>query len=422
MVRTIAVVLGALLLAAAPMHAQEAVLSQFYGSGVHAYFAADYVKAHDELTAAVNGGSSDPRVFYFRGLSYIRLGRPEEADLDFQKGAELEAKDVNKFYNVSKALERVQGFSRSAVEKHRVSARMAAFEQTRKMQQDRYEAQRAADRENALRPPTEPAMPAVPGEPAEKPVEKPAVSDDPFNSGAGPKPVEPKAPATEPGPAAPPAEKPAATDDPFNTPAQPKPEAMPAEQPKPEEKPAATDDPFSKPATPPAEKPEMPAPVTPEPPKPEPGAVEAAPGPAGGGKGGVLGGLGRAFRKGIVGDSGASPGPTTIEGTEPAPPPDRVTPAVPMPAPAPGNQDDPFGGPAATPAPQPGPKPAAPPAVADPFNEAPSAPPAVKPEPPKPAAGDAADPFKEEKPAATPVPAETKPAPKKPADDDPFSN
>ena len=60
----------------------------------------------------VEGGSKDPRVFYFRGLTYLKLGRPQDAAMDFRKGAELESKDINRFYNVGKALERVQGSAR----------------------------------------------------------------------------------------------------------------------------------------------------------------------------------------------------------------------------------------------------------------------------------------------------------------------
>ena len=50
--------------------AQDGVLSQLYGNGVHAYFAGDFVKAHDLLSSAIAGGSRDPRCYYFRGLAY----------------------------------------------------------------------------------------------------------------------------------------------------------------------------------------------------------------------------------------------------------------------------------------------------------------------------------------------------------------
>ena len=48
---------GMVLLSAVSLHAEEAVLGQMYGSGVHAYFSRDYVKAHECLTTAIEGGS-----------------------------------------------------------------------------------------------------------------------------------------------------------------------------------------------------------------------------------------------------------------------------------------------------------------------------------------------------------------------------
>ncbi|HND54191.1 MAG TPA: tetratricopeptide repeat protein, partial [Pirellulaceae bacterium] len=68
--------------------AQNAVLSDLYGRGVHAFFSQKYDRAHELLTAAIDNGSRDPRCYYFRGLSYSRLGRPDEAQADFTKGAE----------------------------------------------------------------------------------------------------------------------------------------------------------------------------------------------------------------------------------------------------------------------------------------------------------------------------------------------
>ncbi len=141
MFRAIVVLVGGLVLFhAAALVAQEAVLGQEYGNGVHAYFAGDYTKAHEQLTAAIAGGSQDPRAFYFRGLAYLNLGRPTEAAADFRKGAELESKDVNKFYDVGKALERVQGAGRLELENYRVAARAAAYEQAERLRKARYEA------------------------------------------------------------------------------------------------------------------------------------------------------------------------------------------------------------------------------------------------------------------------------------------
>ena len=118
----------------------EAVLGQLYGKAVHEYFSNDYAKTYELLTAAIDAGSRDPRAFYFRGLAYMKLGRTPEAKMDFLKGAELESKDINKYYNVGRALERVQGSERQLIETYRIQARMAAFETAEKLRKARYEA------------------------------------------------------------------------------------------------------------------------------------------------------------------------------------------------------------------------------------------------------------------------------------------
>ena len=141
MFRTFYLLVGGLaLLWTASSQAQDAVLGQLYGKGVHAYFSCDYVKAYERLNAVISAGSRDPRAYYFRGLAYLNLGRTPEAEMDFGKGAELESKDINKFYDVGRALERVQGSKRQLLESYRVQARMAAFEESERLRKVRYEA------------------------------------------------------------------------------------------------------------------------------------------------------------------------------------------------------------------------------------------------------------------------------------------
>ncbi|MCA9269282.1 MAG: hypothetical protein KDA41_12460, partial [Planctomycetales bacterium] len=96
----------------APSFGQENLLSELYGLGAHAYHSRDYAEAYANLTAAVEGGSRDPRVYYFRGLALENLGRPEDAQLDFEKGAILEVATGGDQYPIGKALERVQGVAR----------------------------------------------------------------------------------------------------------------------------------------------------------------------------------------------------------------------------------------------------------------------------------------------------------------------
>jgi hypothetical protein len=141
MFRNIVLLVGALApLCSVSLFAQDAALTQQYGSGVHAYFTGDTMNAYQRLTAVIERGSKDPRAYYFRGLTYLKLGRPQEAAADFRMGADLESKDVNRFYNVGKALERVQGAERLELENYRVDARMAALEEAEKVRKLRYEA------------------------------------------------------------------------------------------------------------------------------------------------------------------------------------------------------------------------------------------------------------------------------------------
>ena len=122
-------VAGWVLLSSAPLLAQqEAILGQIYGNGVHAYFAQDYLKAHQLLTSAIDGRTQDPRCYYFRGLTLLKMGRPQDAEIDFQQGAKLEKSvDAPRPYNVARSLERVQGSDRSTLEQYRMEARMACL-------------------------------------------------------------------------------------------------------------------------------------------------------------------------------------------------------------------------------------------------------------------------------------------------------
>ena len=84
---------GLVLFCTMPLAAQDAVLGQLYGNGVHAYFGQDYIRAHELFTQAIDGHTQDPRAYYFRGLTMLKLGRPQEADNDFKAGAKLESRD-----------------------------------------------------------------------------------------------------------------------------------------------------------------------------------------------------------------------------------------------------------------------------------------------------------------------------------------
>ena len=250
---------------ASSLAAQDAALEQMYGSGVHAYFAGRHAEAHENFTTAIEAGSTDPRCHYYRGLSYLRLGRPDEAKADFARGAELESQDSTRYFGVSQALERIQGRTRLMLEQHRRRARALAASQLEPL---RYQTGRPTQppQENIDAPPVPPVIeesPAVPpvieetpaaeaplsppkDEPAEEmPDESPP--DDPFSEEqpADEKPAEELPPPQDDEPAE---EEPAEPkdDDPFAPPAE-----EPAEEEPADEKPA--DDNSEEEPLPPAE-------------------------------------------------------------------------------------------------------------------------------------------------------------------------
>jgi len=232
----------------APTKAQDSVLAELYGSGVHHYFAGAHVEAHGCLTTAIEQGTLDPRAYFFRGLANSMLGRPYEAQADFTKGAQLEVSGADRVYPVGSSLQRVQGAARQMIEKARQQARIAARARgssvTRPRSQD-------LDEGRVLRG-TDRAAPA----PATDLLGRPPTQDanDPF---AAP----PSQPVPAPVSPAPPAATPPATEDPFGTPPAADPFSTPA-APMPEVAPGA--DPFGTPAdpfgTPPATTPPPPTP------------------------------------------------------------------------------------------------------------------------------------------------------------------
>lgn len=113
-------------LCCSPALAEDLLLSQLYGSGVHQYFQGDTSAARKSFDQAIDMGSTDPRCFYFQGLALLRDGRENEAAESFSKGADLESRQTDRIYSVSKSLERVQGPMRLTLERYRVEARRAA--------------------------------------------------------------------------------------------------------------------------------------------------------------------------------------------------------------------------------------------------------------------------------------------------------
>jgi hypothetical protein len=154
MVRKMTLLLGlaSALFAPAATRAQDDIIAdQFYGSGVHRYFSGDLRNAHADFTSAIQAGSQDPRPYYFRGLAYLRMGRQYEATADFRKAADLESNDINGSFQVSKALERIQGQQRLQLERLRVQARAIAQQRQDKQRRERYAASRRFEAEQIQR-------------------------------------------------------------------------------------------------------------------------------------------------------------------------------------------------------------------------------------------------------------------------------
>lgn len=125
------VALGALAFAASfatpsTADAQEAILAEIYGRGVHAFYSGQHQQAHSLFSSAINGGSQDPRAYYFRGIVATMMGRSYEADSDWRQGATIEAARTSD-PSIGRALSRYQGSGRLKLEMIRQQARLQAL-------------------------------------------------------------------------------------------------------------------------------------------------------------------------------------------------------------------------------------------------------------------------------------------------------
>lgn len=192
----------------AALYAQDP-LDDAYGHAVHAYYRGDVSNAQEWLEKAIAAGSKDPRVYYYRGLCLSAAsGDTSAGQTDFETAADLEI-NGQKVVNVGKALERVQGPARCAIESIRRSTRIASRDKYLQMQRLRYEESRRA--------------PAVAPRDADAPPTPVPAINDPFAPGLDLNKGTP-APMPESGKKAPPA-----TDSPFgDEPADSKPGTAPA--------------------------------------------------------------------------------------------------------------------------------------------------------------------------------------------------
>lgn len=213
-----AVMAGSALRAAEFAGEESLPVREAMGAGIHAYHAGDFHRAYEDLTDAVAVGAEDPRVYYFRGLAALRLGRTSEAQADFATGSDRELLSGGT-RRVSQSLERVQGPDRLTLERFRSRARLGALQREREAFGRRYSGieDAASDVRRRRRPedirpelvapggpltglspagieevPPPAAKPAAPPKPAVKPAPKPSEtfgdepaeeSDDPFGGG-----------------------------------------------------------------------------------------------------------------------------------------------------------------------------------------------------------------------------------------------
>ena len=85
-----------------------------YAAGLNLYFARRYADAEKELLSAVENDNGDARYYYFLGLSRMAQGKTDAAE-DFDQAARLERQGRPDRGTVSRALERVQGPMRNAL-------------------------------------------------------------------------------------------------------------------------------------------------------------------------------------------------------------------------------------------------------------------------------------------------------------------
>ena len=118
---------------------------ELYSKGVHAYFDGDYAEALKNLNGAAKLESTDPRVFYFRGLTRYEMGEMEAAKKDFVTAAEMEIAGLPQYYPVNRSLERIQGERRLLLEEMRAFAREEAERKDAAYRAARYERLRRAE-------------------------------------------------------------------------------------------------------------------------------------------------------------------------------------------------------------------------------------------------------------------------------------
>lgn len=155
--------------------AQNAILAETYGQGVHAFNCGHLNEAQQYFTLAIDNGIQDPRAYYFRGIVAYASGREAEAEADWQAGAEMEANGRTN-PAIGRSISRFQGLGRLKLEQIRQKARLQALAVANARSQQRY-GEINANPENAAAVPPAPAP--APARPVAPPPTPPA-ADNPF--------------------------------------------------------------------------------------------------------------------------------------------------------------------------------------------------------------------------------------------------
>ncbi|MGI9468259.1 MAG: hypothetical protein ACR2OA_14155 [Rubripirellula sp.] len=156
---------------------QTAILAETYGQGVHAYNGGRLTDAVEFFSLAIENGSQDPRVYYYRGIVNYVSGRPEEAVKDWQAGAGIEALGGPN-PSIGRSLARFQGNGRLKLEQIRQAARIEALAKANARSRQRYGEIRATPENSAAVKPA----PRAPSRPITPPPTPPAAAN-PFASG-----------------------------------------------------------------------------------------------------------------------------------------------------------------------------------------------------------------------------------------------
>jgi hypothetical protein len=104
--------------------AQNRYVLEFYGDGVHAFHRGEMFRAQEQFDKAINHGSRDPRVYYYRALVHMQNGDEYSAEQDIRTGTTFELQGLGT-YDIGRALERVQGPQRLELEEVRLNTKLA---------------------------------------------------------------------------------------------------------------------------------------------------------------------------------------------------------------------------------------------------------------------------------------------------------